>query len=526
MAVKVGSGVRTEGSVENRFPSSNLRALFVQGGTSLAAVAVLQRACGFVAAALAARIGGPSVFGTYSAVLATAGMVAGYAGLGVGATASRFLGRYRRNTWAYRKTLWLIVAIAACSSILAAVILLGGAAPVARLALGNEALAQPLRIAAVLASAFVLYEALNGIAMGLLSFSTLLWLSGVSGIGMVVALSYSARLGADAMLLGHAGALGVAILVTLVRRYSSINSLPGENTMDAEAPRSREVVVFGATQVMAMAGISCASWWVVVLISRYDPLLGEMGQYGVGNQLRQVVAVAGGLASQLVFPLLARFKQVPGGDARVVSASTFLCTTMSLLLGGILLLVLPIILRLYGPAYDHAATIAALLIATAVVQMSGVPASQYLMTIHLRGAGLINLFFAASLGVLAFWLVPSYGAVGAASAWLLAQIGAQIIVYTSLRQMGRLPHGVANMWWLATSAALVLAGTAWLRAVYPDREGAVTIIAGSLLVVLLVILLKVAQGRGYLPREAKAMLAALRTVPPIVIEGMERSERV
>src|SRR5690242_13490617 len=108
------TATRAEGLLDGAQPADlpsvndthgSLGRTFVIGGGTLGFAMATQRALSFFATALAAKAAGPTEFGAYSLALSTAGMVASCTGLGVGITASRYLGQYARGSEAYRRVL-------------------------------------------------------------------------------------------------------------------------------------------------------------------------------------------------------------------------------------------------------------------------------------------------------------------------------------------------------------------------------------------------------------------------------------
>ncbi|HYY58324.1 MAG TPA: oligosaccharide flippase family protein, partial [Pyrinomonadaceae bacterium] len=165
---------------------SSLHGVLARGGATLGLAAGIERASGFVANLLAARLAGPHAYGAYSVVLATAGTVAAYAGAGIGATANRFSGQYRREGKGYRGFLRALVLMSLGSALVAVALMLVGAGPLARAVLRNESLTTLLRLAAILAGVMILLECLRGLLVGQQKFQGLLLLSLILGPGLLL----------------------------------------------------------------------------------------------------------------------------------------------------------------------------------------------------------------------------------------------------------------------------------------------------------------------------------------------------
>jgi O-antigen/teichoic acid export membrane protein len=191
-----------------------------------------------------------------------------------------------------------------------------------------------------------------------------------------------------------------------------------------------------------------------------------------------------------------------------------------------MLIALPFILDLYGPAYQQGAVVVALFITTAVAHMGGAPAAIALLVVDLRVAAFINLGWAVSVVALATTLVPGYGAAGAAAAWLLSHVGSQVLVQGALRRRGRLPAGTAPLWSFATAGVIALAGLTVLRSLNPRLAVGITLAQGGLLVALLATCAVVGRSCGEVPRDLVGSLAMLHLAPSRLLAMLVRSRRV
>jgi O-antigen/teichoic acid export membrane protein len=445
---------------------SSLRDVLVRGGVALGAASAVQRVLGFVGAWLAARIAGPGTFGAYAIGLATAGMVAGYLGLGIGSTATRFVAETPRGSSGYRTLLTRIALFASVAAVAGFVLLFAAAEPAAAVFLGDAGYGPLVRAAAVSVVGLILVDALNGVLMGLFSFRSVLWLSGLAGTGTVVALAAGARHGAPTMLAGQGIAAVAAVLITVAIERRVIGPLAV--TEPAVAPSRSRLLGFGLTQLGATLGVGLAGWWVALMVVRSDPGLLEMGYYGVASQFRALVTMAPTQISALVMPLLARHSRESDGHARVITSSTLLCSAMAVAIGGAVLMALPLVLAVYGSAYEGAAAAAGLLTATAVVHMSSAPAINSLMVVDLRAFTWINASGALVLAGLATLWGPSHGASGAALAWLVTHVLSLALACRVLHMRGSLTPGLAGPWLLGAGSILLLTALALAAARRPE----------------------------------------------------------
>jgi O-antigen/teichoic acid export membrane protein len=492
--------------VESAAPPQSARSLsrlLARGGATLGFAVVLERGFGFLANLLAARAAGPQSFGAYSVVLATAGTVASYAGAGIGSTANRFSGKYPvESSSGYRGFLRTIILVSVCSASLAAVLMLAGAGPLARVLLRNEGLVGVLRIAALSAGALILLECLRGLLIGQQKFRALILLSLVSGVGMLLILPVAAHMSASAMIGGHAGValLAVSACAVLSRRLGIVPAA-GVKTEEVAGPGVRTIVTFGLVQFGAVVGINIASWWLASLVARGDVSLLQMGMYAVANQFRGLASILPGLLAQVTYPLLtAETGHHYGGPDRVMLVNTFLATSLVILFAGLTVVFLPWILpSLYGHSYAGAEIPSALLLATAISHMGGTAAANRVSIVNLRALGVINGLWAVAVVLVGLWLVPLAGAAGAAMAFFAGHLFSQLAVLLVLKQARALPGGLLRLSLTGTLSAITFATLAYLRSIQPLHRGAWTITLTGSLLLLLSTLLHFGLRRGWLP---------------------------
>jgi O-antigen/teichoic acid export membrane protein len=377
-----------------------------------------------------------------------------------------------------------------------------GAEPLARLVLRNESLTTLLRLAALSAGAMILLECFRGLFIGQQKFSASLVLSIILGLGLLLTLPLAANLSAKAMVGTQAGIALLAVLVCLLLvRLFGISPLPS-TSKDASGPNVSSVFMFGLIQLSTVFGINVASWWIASLVVRGDASLVQMGVYAIANQFRGIASLGPGLLTQTSYPLLTdESGREYGGANRVMLINTFLTTCFTLAVAGTLISALPWVLRhLYGKSFAAGELPAALLLATTIIHMSGVPASSRLSIVALRFVGIINGAWALIMILFGFLLVPRAGATGAAATWLLAHISSQMMVLLALKRTGNLPRGMMLVSMTATVEALMLAGLAYRRSVDSLHGLSLTLMILMTLFLLLCFLAYRGFKEGWLPR--------------------------
>jgi O-antigen/teichoic acid export membrane protein len=424
-----------------------------------------ERGASFLSNVLAARLAGPGVFGAYSLALTTANNVASYAGAGIGATANRFVGQYPAGSRGYPSLLRVLALVSASCAAIAALILLVGATPMARFLLRNVKLEGSLKIAALSAAGFILLECCRGLLVGQRSFSTLLLLSVMVGVGLVAAVSSTARFGASAMLVGQAGAVLVAVLFVGWLIHRNATSQPFLGGDDGTRPSILKIWRFGLVQLGGIMGLNAAGWWVASLVARQDPSLTQMAFYAIASQLRNVATLVPSLVGQTSFAMLTEEGGTDfGGSDRVLAVSSVFASLLGALCAGATITIVPWVLRfLYGHAYERAALASSIAVATVLVHMGSAPAAYRLTIVSLRVTGIINLVWTVVVLAAGTWLIPEGGAVAAVATFFAAHVLSMILVLIWLRRHHALPPFVVSVSVVNLFIACALLALSWFR---------------------------------------------------------------
>ena len=476
-----------------------LSALLLYGSATLGLAVGLERVLGFLSNVLAARIAGPQTFGAYSLALATAGAIATYAGAGIGTTATRFSGQYRTATKGYRRFIVALAVVAMSSATLAALLMLVGAVPLGRWVLKNEGLIVFLRLSAASSAAIVLLDCCRGLLVGQQKYQAMLLLSVVSGVGLILVLPLAARISAGVMILGQ-GTVALCCVAAFLALAKRFGLWPDDDHDRDAGPGIGSVLTFGLVQFSAFAGITVASWWMASLVVRSDATLKQMGLYAIASQFRGLVALAPGLCAQVGYSLLTdESGSQYGGPKHVMLVNSFLASTLATMTATCGIVLAPWLLGLvYGRSFSGAEAAVVILLATAVVHMSGVPAAQRLNIVGLRLAGIISTIWAVLIAMLGIWLVPRAGAKGAALAFLASHTFSQLLVILALGRLGELAKGYLALFSTTTIGSALLGGLGYWRSYGPNRI-ALTIALAALSILMWVVLWHVGRRTRCLP---------------------------
>lgn len=444
----------------------------LRGTAALATATALERALAFGGSFLAARAGGAGTLGAYTMALSTALNVASYTGAGMGTTATRFAAGHGRETAAYAAVVRALAAVASLSALLAAVLLIAAAEPVARVLLRNEALTPLLRVAGLAAAATILLDGCRGFLVGVRRYGAVLLVAVIVGVTLLVGLPLAARLGPMAMVVVQAGSALAAVAACLALA-GPLGLAPLATRSDRVSPVVRTVWQFGLVQLGSLVAVNAAGWWLNMLVARTDPSLVAMGLLAVGLQLRNMVGLAPGLLTQSGYSLLVGGAQKDEAGEDTPAHALRVCTALAMLgvlvLAGGALLVLPWALPwAYGASYHAAVAPTTLLLATAVVHMGGSPAAARLTVVDARRAGLVNLAWAALVVAGATWWVPWGGVVAAAGTYLAAHLLSVVLVLVALGRR-HVPSPVGPVTAVGSATALVLALLALARDARPEQ---------------------------------------------------------
>ncbi len=430
----------------------------LSGASALILATGTERAFSFGANLLAARLGGAATFGGYSLAMTTANNIAAYAGAGIGSTATRFSGEYPEGSPRYRTVTKALALVSIVSAVLASVVLLAGAGPLASVVLKQPRLASLLEWASLSAGIMILFECCRGFLIGQRKLKALLMLSGVMGAGMIVFLPLASHAGPTAMVCTQVvvGAAAItAVLMTFLRGTRGVEASGGKHVVEM----ARRVWSFGFVQLLGIVGLNAAGWWITSVVSRADSSLVEMGIFAVANQVRNVVALVPSLLTQSSFALMANEEAAP---SRVLLFCTFLATLVVLVLGGFGIVVCPLLLPLvWGHAYSGGVLASSLAFATAIVHMSGSAAAARLTILSLPITGLINAVWSVMVVVLSLVFFGGFRAGNAAmiatAIYFAAHLISALLVLIGLLRLRSVPAGLIPLFFVANGAALALA---------------------------------------------------------------------
>jgi len=169
----------------------------------------------------------------------------------------------------------------------------------------------------------------------------------------------------------------------------------------------------------------------------------------------------------------------------------------------------------YGRSYASAEIPILLLLATAIIHMSGQAASQRLSIVKLRATAAINILWAALLVILGILLIPKYGAAGAAFGFLAAHAISNVLVTISLYRQNDLPSGFLSSTAVTALCVFIIAGLGYERATKILFTGSTTVLMATTWLAALLAIAVIGIKHGCFPQLSVSRKAQTQAVPSL-----------
>ena len=379
-----------------------------------------------------ARLLGLEAFGRLVTIQSVLGMVAGFAGLGLGITATRYISHLRQADPARcGRILAMCSLLTLVTGVVSAIVLVAAAPLFSVKYFGDTHSAPDVRLGAI----YVLFFTMNTYQVGALSgfeaFSQVAWTGLLQAVVVVISMAgftYLWGLPGAVIALGVAAAFGWVIQGIVLRRECAANRVPSgwPPTFGEREVLSGFALPAAASGVLGglVTGLSSA------LLVRAPNGLIEMGLFGAAMTVRSIVTFVPGLLTRVTMPVLTNLR---GGNEERRFRMTFWAglgtgALLAFLASVVLVLATPLLLRLFGKSFATGKAVVVWLLLSAVLE---VIATNLFQLLYSRGRMWSNLgvsgVWSATIIVGAWFLAPRYGAVGLAVsfciAWALAIVG-------------------------------------------------------------------------------------------------------
>ncbi len=386
-----------------------------------------------------ANLLGKSVFGEYAIVLTTVQATAAFASLGVGYTATRYIAEWRhRDAVRAGQLLGLFSRISWIAAVVAAMLL-----GLSSVRLANSALHAPsLGTALLLASASAVFMVRNGYLTGALTGLEAFRFLGMSGVfSGTVYLALTVGGAAVDGVRGAALGLGIGLALQCATLTYALHVerkrqglAAGAATFTVERPLLMRFAV-----PAALSGFSTVPvlWAVQALLARSPKAFGEVAVYSAGLNLLAMVLFAPAIVNGLAMASINRTSVIEGHAAYRSALRTNVAATFIIVVFGLLVMALigPTLLGLFGRDFRSGYVPLLLLLGAALPEALTNALNQSLQ----QRERIWHSFFAINIPrdvaivTVAYWLVPKYGATGAATAYLAGRIIALGAMYLLVR---------------------------------------------------------------------------------------------
>jgi O-antigen/teichoic acid export membrane protein len=406
--------------------ADSLRGRFARGAVWSFIGALTSQSSSLAASVITARVLGREQFGEYGMIGSTVGMFGIFAGMGLGLTATKYVAELRvTNRERTGSVIALSNSIAFGTAASVVIALLGMASWLATSTLNAPHLTTELRIGAGL----LFLNALNGTQVGILAgFEAFRAIARVNLVRGLVTFPLAITGVLLWNLRGAVAALVAAAAVGWILNHIAIRAECRQSGVQVRWSRSwsdrRILWNFSLPAFLSSAMTSPAMWVATAILVNQPQGYAQMGVFAAANQWRAAVAFLPSLLSQ---PLLSMLANVGIGDGRVfrklLHANVLLSLALSVLIAIPLISCSSLIMRAYGSSFIAGRTTLVLLIFATVISSTAAVIGQAIASIDRMWWGFrLNLVWAVVIITSALLLVPRYGAVGLAAAFLCAYL--------------------------------------------------------------------------------------------------------
>lgn len=373
---------------------------------------------------VAARLLGKQQFGQYGVLMTTLGMFGVVAGFGIGATATRYISKFRvTDRERAGRIIGLSRLVAGVTGGLATMALFLAAPQLADRILAAPDLAPLLQ----LGSLQVLLSALNGAQYGILAgfeaFYGIARLSVLSAIflfllvvaGIVWHGLYGAVLG-QLLAIACGLLLGEWVLRSEMRRHAIVCSYRGSGV-------ERHILFdFSLPAVLSGIMVTPITWSAIAVMVNQPGGYAEMGLFNAANAWQKVILFVPGCLGSVALPLLTNLYASDAGQGfrRTLEYQLWINALLAAVPALLIALSSGLILAGYGPAFRSGWPVLVVLAFAAVPNAVAAAMGTALASIGTMWPGVFLNAVWGGLLISAAWLFSGWGALGLATAYACA----------------------------------------------------------------------------------------------------------
>lgn len=318
----------------------------------------IAKALAFVATIIVARILSKDVYGQLSIIRSTILFFAGVSSCGIGATATRYIAKYKQDDPLQTVRTYLVANIFVLTmAVVACIVLMAFSGTLAGNRLNDPTLAPCIRISAIILFFTLINGAQTGTLSGFEDFKDIAAVNLAMGISEIILLPLGARFfGLTGAVIGFGLVYSVAFIFNglFIREHiKSLGTSPFEVLRKELHASDFKILVSFSLPLAATSWISMTVYWWLKTAVVHDSGFANMANYDVGDQWKTIMLVLPGIVANVVLPILTSVLNNAEKEKKVMLLNLGINVSVTTVLSAIIFLAAPLILSFYGPEYTN-----------------------------------------------------------------------------------------------------------------------------------------------------------------------------
>jgi O-antigen/teichoic acid export membrane protein len=454
---------------------------------------VVTRLLSLVSTILIARVLGKEQYGELSIYMSTMDLAGLVAGFGIGTTINKYVAEYKRKDpeKASRIIGFLLMVVAALGVTIASAMFV--AAPwIAEVILKRGSEAGLLRAGSITLLLSPCCGVLSESLVGFEAFKKTAFINFWQGLILpTIVVSTVFLIGKYSVIVANiiSGILGIVLGFIMLRRECRTFAIVPrfDRTVFAEW---RILPKFSLPALMSGILVLPVMWMANLFLVNQENGYAELGRYTVANQWRMVFIVVQSILTPVMFPILSDVYSNQSHSAFKSAAmiNVKLTWIISLPLSVLIVAFRKPIAFLYGSQYSGVEIIIALLAIVSFLSIVNATVGVvYVSAGKIWWGTLLNIIWGLVLLSSAYFLVPIFGALGLAGAFLISYALHSLFQFTVM-EVFLLPKGISDEKSLVALTLCVLAAELWISSTNPPVAFSLIALGASLVPVTRVVL--------------------------------------
>jgi O-antigen/teichoic acid export membrane protein len=400
--------------------------------------AIIARGSNTVLLVICARILAQERFGELAIVQSTVAMFGPLAGLGLGATVTKFLAECRaRDPVRAGRILTLSLICAAAAGFLMTGALIVLAPFLAKRSLAAPQLAGTLALSSGLLFLGVFEAVQTGALTGLEAFRRIAALNVWNGLlSLPLTLVLVNRYGVNGAIGGMTASLALACLLNAIALRSECKRLGIPRRLDGCLGEWPILLSFSLPTYMGGIIIAPVSWMASAMLVNQSHGYAEMGVFGAADRFRLLLIFVPLAVSRIALPALSRLRSEGDGAGyhRILRLNVLFGTCVVAVPALLCAAISPWLMSLYGVSFRTGWLTMAILALSAIPTMLNTQLGAVFMSHgHAWTRMIIDFCLAALFLGAAWWAIPRWQSVGLAAAFAFAYSVAALLVFLCIR---------------------------------------------------------------------------------------------